>query len=362
MADTALATGLQVQKWLRTYFAEYVRTSGFKPYMGKGTNSIIQVKHELTSGGKSINIPLITRLKAAGVTGVTQLEGAEEALGNFNQKIDIDFLRNAVRINVPDQHYSEIDLLQAGRDMLTTWAADKLRDDVITALGSIDGVAYGTATAGQRNTWSTNNVDRVLYGDAVGNYTAAAATTHALRLANITAGMTLSAAVVSLMKRIAKKADPHIRPMRVNDSTGREFFVMFAGSMAFRDLKEDPTIAQANREARPRDVDSNPIFQDGDLIYDGVIVREIPEIASLGGVGASSAVVSPVYLCGAQSIGLAWGQEPKSIKEDFDYGLQMGIGTMEARGLEKMRFANGSGGVLKDHAIVTGFVAAADDL
>lgn len=57
MADTALATGLQVQKWLRTYFAEYVRTSGFKPYMGKGTNSIIQVKHELTSGGKSINIP-----------------------------------------------------------------------------------------------------------------------------------------------------------------------------------------------------------------------------------------------------------------------------------------------------------------
>lgn len=42
---------------MRTYFAEYVRTSGFKPYMGKGTNSIIQVKHELTSGGKSINIP-----------------------------------------------------------------------------------------------------------------------------------------------------------------------------------------------------------------------------------------------------------------------------------------------------------------
>lgn len=357
MADTALATSLQVQKWLRTYFAEYVRTSGFKPYMGKGTNSIIQVKHELTSGGKSINIPLITRLKNAGVVGTSALEGNEEALGNFNQNIAIDFLRNAVRINVPDQHYSEFDLLQAGRDMLTIWAADKLRTDIITALGSIDGVAYGTATTGQKNTWTANNVDRVLFGDAIGNYSA----THATALANVAAADTLSAATVSLMKRIAKKADPHIRPMRVNDAQGREFFVMFAGSTAFRDLKLDSTIASANREARPRDVDSNPVFQDGDLIYDGCIIREIPEIAAIGAVGASSAVVAPVYLCGAQAIGLAWGQEPRSIKENFDYDMQMGIGTMEARGLQKMRFANGPSGVLRDHGMVTGFVAAAAD-
>lgn len=357
MADTSLATGLQVQKWLRTYFAEYVRTSGFRPYMGKGTNSIIQVKHELTSGGKSINIPLITRLKAAGVTGVSALEGNEEALGNFNQKIDIDFLRNAVRINVPDQHYSEIDLLQAARDMLTTWAADKLRTDVITALGSIDGTAFGSANATARNAWTANNEDRVLFGDAIGNFNA----THATALNAIAVGDTLSAGIVSLMKRIAKKADPHIRPMRINDTTGREFFVMFAGSLAFRDLKEDTTIAEANREARPRDVDSNPIFQDGDLIYDGVIIREIPEIAGFDNTAGSPVRVEPVYLCGAQAIGLAWGQEPKSIKENFDYDMQMGIGTMEARGLEKMRFPTGAASVLKDHGMVTGYVAAAGD-
>lgn len=357
MADTALATGLQVQKWLRTYFAEYVRTSGFKPYMGKGTNSIIQVKHELTSGGKSINIPLITRLKAAGVTGVSPLEGFEEALGNFNQKIDIDFLRNAVRINVPDQHYSEFDLLQAGRDMLTTWAADKLRTDIITAMGSIDGVAYSAATAGQRNTWTTNNADRVLFGRALANYS----TTHATALNNILVAQTMNAATVSLAKRLAKTADPHIRPMRVNDSQGREYFVMFVGSLAMRDLKNDATIQNANREARPRDVESNPIFQDGDLIYDGVIVREIPEIAGFNNTAGTPVRIEPYYLCGAQAVGLAWGQEPKSIKEDFDYGIQMGIGTMEARGLQKMRFDTGAAGVLKDHGMVTGFIAAPGD-
>lgn len=357
MADTALATSLQVQKWLRTYFAEYVRTSGFKPYMGKGTNSIIQVKHELTSGGKSINIPLITRLKAAGVTGVSALEGNEEALGNFNQNIAIDFLRNAVRINVPDQHYSEFDLLQAGRDMLTTWAADKLRDDVITAMGSIDGVAYGSATAGQKNTWTVNNADRVVFGRALANYNA----THATALNNILAAQTMNAATVSLAKRVAKTADPHIRPMRVNDASGREFFVMFVGSLTMRDLKNDATITAANREARPRDVESNPIFQDGDLIYDGVIIREIPEIAGFNNTAGTVVRVEPYYLCGAQAVGLAWGQEPKAIKEDFDYGMQMGIGTMEARGLEKMRFATGAGATLKDHGMVTGFIAAPGD-
>lgn len=357
MADTALATSLQVQKWLRTYFAEYVRTSGFKPYMGKGTNSIIQVKHELTSGGKSINIPLITRLKAAGVTGVSALEGNEEALGNFNQNIAIDFLRNAVRINVPDQHYSEFDLLQAGRDMLTTWAADKLRDDVIVAMGSIDGVAYGTATAGQKNTWTVNNADRVVFGRALANYNA----THATALNNILAAQTMNAATVSLAKRVAKTADPHIRPMRVNDASGREYYVMFVGSLTMRDLKNDATITAANREARPRDVESNPIFQDGDLIYDGVIVREIPEIAGFNNTAGTPVRIEPYYLCGAQAVGLAWGQEPKAIKENFDYGMQMGIGTMEARGLEKMRFATGASSALKDHGLVTGFIAAPGD-
>lgn len=357
MADTALSDDLKVQKWLRTYFKEYVRTSGFRPYMGTGTNSVIQVKHELTDGGKAINIPLITRLKGAGVTGVNTLAGNEEALGNYNQKIEIDWLRHAVVVTVPDEHYSNFSLLQAARDQLTSWSADRLRADTIRALGSIDGIAYGSANATQRNTWNAANADRVLYGDAIGNYNA----THATALNAIDATMKLSASTVSLMKRIAKTADPHIRPTRVNDGSGREYFVMFAGSMAFRDLKNDDVMQQANREARPRDVEKNPIFQDGDLIYDGVIIREIPEIEGFDNTASPAVRIEPVYLCGAQALGLAWGKEPSAIRDDFDYGHRKGIGTQEARGLEKMRFETGTGGAVVDHGVVTGFVAAALD-
>lgn len=356
MADTVLSTDLRVQKWLRNYFVEYVRDSGFKPYMGTGTNSIIQVKRELQDAGKTINIPLITRLQGAGITGVNTLAGNEEALGNFNHQIAIDFLRNAVVINEADQHWTVLDLMGAAKDALNNWAADRLRTDIIAALASIDGIAYGTATAGQRNTWTTNNVDRVLFGDAIANYS----TTHATALNNITAGMTLDAGVVSLMKRIAKTADPHIRPTRVG-AQGREYFMMFTGSMAFRDLKNDSVMTQANREARPRDVDSNPIFQDGDLIYDGVIIREIPEIGGFNNTAGAPVRVEPVYLCGAQALGLAWGKEPTPIKDDFDYGMRKGIGVKEVRGLSKLRFGTGGGGASIDHGLVSGWVAAAGD-
>lgn len=357
MADTTLATDSRVQKWLSAYYTEYVRDSGFKPYIGRGSTSIINAKYELTDGGKTINLPLITRLKGAGVAGSATLEGNEEELGNFNQKIEVDFLRHAVRVAKPENTWGAFDLLQAAGDQLKVWAADRLRSDIITALGSIDGVPYATATAAQRNAWTANNADRILFGNAVANYSA----THATALGNITAAMTLSASVVSLMKRIAKVADPHIRPTRSNTSAGREYFVLFAGSMAFRDLKNDPVMQQANREARPRDVESNPIFQDGDLIYDGVIIREIPEILATGTVGASAARVEPIYFCGQQALGIAWGQEPKVVRDEFDYGFVKGIGTEECRGIQKMRFATGAGGTMRDHGLVTGFVAAALD-
>jgi N4-gp56 family major capsid protein len=359
MATTVLSNDLKVQKWLETYFAEYVRNSGFLPYMGRGTDSVIHIRNELVSSGQVVNIPLVSALSGAGVEGSNTLEGNEEQLGNFNFPITVRQLRNAVEITVEDRHYANIDLMEAARGQLRLWSMSRLRGDVIRALGSINGIAYGTATAAQRNTWSASNSDRVLYGSAVGNFTANAATTHANRLANIASTQKLSRGVVSLMKRIAKKASPAIRPMRVSDSAGREFFVMFADTFAFRDLKAD--LDTVNADARPRDVSANPIFQDGDLMYDGVVIREIPEIASLGGVGATQAVVSPVYLCGAQALGVAWAMKPNAIREDKDYGDKIGVGIREIRGVEKMRFETGNGGAFIDHGLVTGFVAAAGD-
>lgn len=360
MTATTLATASHVQKWDASFLSEYVRFSGFKPYISRGSNSVICAKYELSSGGKTINIPLVTRLTGNGVTGSAALEGSEEALGNYNHAISIEWLRNAVLITKDQQHYTEMDLRRAARDQLSNWAMSGLRDAIIEALRSVGGTAWATAIASQTimDTWLENNKDRVLFGSAISNLDTAGGTVGADwsdSIAGVAATEKLSAANVSLMKRIAKTADPHIRPMRVNNEAGREYYVLFTDSRAFRDLKADAVITAANREARPRDVESNPLFQDGDLIYDGVIIREIPEIPSAGTIGESSAAISPAFLCGAQAVGIAWGQEPKSTTDVRDYGFFRGVGIEEARGVEKMVFND------VDHGVVTGFFAAAAD-
>ena len=129
----------------------------------------------------------------------------------------------------------------------------------------------------------------------------------------------------------------------------------------------------ANRDARDRNVESNPLFQDGDLIWDGVIIREIPEFwmarngsdvnasTHLAGVGASSVDVGANFLCGAQSLGFVDKQPVKPIKADVtDYDFFDGVGVMMAHGIKKLSWNNGSG-TRKDHGMMTIYCSAAAD-
>jgi hypothetical protein len=73
--------------WVVAYFEKYIGESGFKPYMG---GSYI-TKYELPEDdGKTIHVPLITRVKGAGVTASQVLTGTEEELANYNCAFSID--------------------------------------------------------------------------------------------------------------------------------------------------------------------------------------------------------------------------------------------------------------------------------
>jgi N4-gp56 family major capsid protein len=282
MAETLIASSLEKQKWSSEYFAEYIRESGFMNYMGRKSTSVFVTKYEMSSeNGKTINIPLITKLNAAGVRGSGVLDGKEEQLGSYNCAVSLDWVRNAVKVPKSTQYKTEIDLLNAGRDMLKLWSADTLRTDMIkylagptvttssipaTDIVDTDGnVVVSGATAANYNTWSAANSDRILYGSAISNYSA----THATGLGAVdSTNDKLTAATVSLAKRMAKNASPAIRPFRLED--GREYFVMFAGARSFRDLKTDSVMINANRDARSREgggMNDNPLFQDGETVH-----------------------------------------------------------------------------------------------
>ena len=384
MAETLLSSALEKQKWSSEYLAEYVRESGFLPYMGRKSSSIIMTKYELASeNGKTINIPLVTKLTAAGVRGSGVLDGKDEQLGNYNCAVSVDWIRNAVKVPKSTQYKTEIDLLNAGRDMLKLWSSDTLRADMIkymagptvttssvpaTDIVDSDGnVVVTGATDANYNTWCAANQDRILFGSATGNWNA----NHATGLGAVdSTNDKLTASVVSLAKRMAKAASPAIRPFRLED--GREYFVMFAGARSFRDLKNDSVMINANRDARAREgggMNSNPLFQDGDLIYDGVIVRQIEEISTLittsarfAAAGNGSISVEPNFLCGQQAMAVAWGQEPTPITDTTgDYKFRPGVAIEELRGIAKLHFATGASSASKQHGIVTVYTSGTGD-
>ena len=341
MALTQLATASQRQIWDTKFFDEYVRDNRFKEYMGEDAINPIVVKLEPTSGGKQIHIPVFGRLVGDGVQDNNILSDNEEALLNYDSPITVRWNRNAVRIPLPDEHYTEMDLRARAKSSLKVWASGKLRDDIITAAlsftnqsftASKPGTYYTGATEAVKDAWLAANADRVLFGSARANN---AANDHSAALATIdNTADKMSTSLASLAKEMARTADPHIRPFRVEEVPGREFYVMFLNSLAFRDLKRDPVMVQANREARPQDVASNPLFQDGDLIYDGIIFREIPEIPN---VTNGTINCAPSFLCGAGALGVAWGLKPKgTVREDKDYEFFAGFGIMECRGNAKI--------------------------
>lgn len=355
MALTNAATGLTPQQWDDQFFVDYVRSNRFAKYMGTDINKIIQIKEDLSrKKGDRVTFALVNELTGDGVTDNQTLEGNEEGLDSRSHAVSVRPLRHAVAVTEWDEQMSAIDLRNAGKEQLKLWAMKKMRDGIITALGSINGVAYASATESEKDAWLVDNADRVLFGATTANNSG---NDHSASLANIdNTADKLTPEAVSLMKYLAQHSTPKIRPINIKED--EEWFVLFCHSLAFRDFKANTTIAQANRDARERGKD-NPLFTGSDLIWDGVIVREIPEFASTGLVGAASINVVPCYMVGAQAIGVAWAKRTKSTDNVRDYGFVNGVGIAEIRGIEKLRFGSGTDDTAdtKDHGVVTGYFA-----
>ena len=285
--------------------------------------------------------------------------GAEEALGNFSTAVRATLRRNAVAITESETFKTELDVANVARESLKNWSAENLRNDIIAALSSVvvaggsDGnggqledtyLSYTAANATQRNAYLVGNTDRILFGSAKANSSSGVMAT---ALATVAASQKLSAGVLNMAKTMAKLSAPYkITPYKSDATAGREWYVLFVGPEGFRDLSVDPIIVAANQNARPRDVESNPIFQSGDLTYAGIIIREVPEIALLGNVGASSASVGQAFLCGQGAVAVAYAKMAEPRVQQFDYGHQNNCAIMEIRGQAKMSAAGVQTGVV----------------
>src|SRR5207244_12250358 len=131
-----------------------------------------------------------------------------------------DWARNAVANNRASNKASSFNVRSTARDLLRGWARRIVRDDLTDTLLSIptsaiqagrlvapgnrvNGVKWSAATTAQKNAWTAANYDRILFGNALGNYSS----TFSTAIANVddpTDKMT--AAVGSLAKQLAKQS------------------------------------------------------------------------------------------------------------------------------------------------------------
>ena len=397
---------------------EYVRENLFSPYMGTDATSIIRIRNEAKKGGEQINFPLVGALYGPGTApalgaptqayGIDTLTGFEEKIDSYGMRVWIDWARNAVATNDAEEQKDSADVFGEAKPLLSDWGKSLQRDEIILALmnipsetaptnlgglttlnGRVNGVPFATdITAATLNTWVSDNADRVVFGNAIGNVYASpgVANTFAAAMALVdTTADTFTPASVSLMKYRAKTAVPKIRPYQTQD--GREYYVAFAGTANFVQLKTAMNSAYTgtagvvtgmNMYARSRESEgkfgapNNPLFQDGDLIYDGVIIREVPEIDNfvtapwkLHAAGAGTSRTAPVFLCGQQAVMFAWGKmATPTFRDQTDYQFVRGVGVKMCYGVAKTfriprATPNGSGTAKVQTGVVTGIFSAA---
>ncbi len=382
MALTTIQSNNKLINFAKDINREFVRENLFSPYMSDGLDAVIRRRYESKGGGEQMNIPLVSKLKNQS-KGVGTLVGNEESVDNYGMRVWLDWARNAIVTNKAEQFKDSADLFGEFKPLLSNWGKELQRDEIIaammalpsesapTGLGSdagqrVNGILFEAATATQKNTWATDNLDRIASGALVSNVSS----TFATNLSNLdTTNDTFTKGNLSLMKRIAMAASPAIRPFKTED--GYEYYVCFAGLNPFRDLKLD--LVTTHTTAYQNSGKNNVIFQDGDLMWDGIIVRQVPEISGFvtdiwtqfKTAGASATVrTEPVFLCGQQAAAFCWGQmaRPTERKED-DYGFVTGVGIDMAYGVAKM-FKKGSANgasALTQWGMVTGFFASQVD-
>lgn len=357
MADTTPATGLVVQQWEDKFFTQYLHDGGFKSLMGTSENAVIQVKEDLTKkAGDSITISLVNRLKNAATTGTSVLEGNEEDMASRSMRIYVDKRRNAVRIAEMSEQKSAINLREAGRAVLLDWAMEDTRDLIISALGSINGVAFASATEAQRDAWLVDNADRALFGA----YGAAGSggTDFSADAAQLdTTADLFTATLLDAMILKAKTCNPKIRPMR-DAGNGKRYYVAFAHPYAFKNLRD--SIDTEVLATTVVEMQASKLFEGGDIMWNGCIVKETDNLPVWLNLGASGTTeVTPVYLCGAQALAIAYAKRWKTVTEEFDYGDKYGVAVDGIYGVRKILFGTGTGDTddLKDNGVVSGFFA-----
>ena len=359
MAETTISTNGQVIKFLREFAREWNRNNRLSPYAGRGLNNVISQK---VDAGPTVRHSLVTRLKGSGVSGSDELRNKGEAIGNYTWDTNPTYYRHAVEFNKEDLEKTNLALMAESRPLLMEWLKSSTRDRQIQAMGAIyNGTTYSNmedATEAAKDAWLVSNAGRIQFG-AYASGGSSGGTDHSADLAQIDATADkFTYTQLRRMRLLAEDADPHIMPYQSNEQG--EVYVVFAGSVAMRDFRASLDTINQNADVRGMKITSggNTLARDGDLFFEGTIIRKVPEITGnfsatgkpLATAGASSVAVEPVFMCGMQALSHGMKGAPEiNVDRDYDYGFRPGVAIAVKEDVKKTFFNS------IQHGMVTGY-------
>lgn len=337
MATTSYGVNdaLAVKLWARKLFQDSLKATWASKFMGKGSDSLVQIKDETSKGaGDKITVGLRMQLSGAGVQGDGTLEGNEEALTTYSDAVYIDQLRHAVRsAGKMSEQRVPFSVREEARAGLQDWWADRIDAWFFNQLCGYTPQTDTKYTGNQAVVAPDSNHRVFATGSADESQTT---TSHVMTLT-----------LIDKCVEKAKTSTVAIRPVRVPGYG--EVYVMFLHPYQVYDVRTATTTGQwldIQKAALTGSGDTkNPIFTGALGVYNNVVLHESTRVTYgvNSSTGAASTSVRRAVFCGAQAAMMAYGKDSSGgemswVEEMFDYGNQLGVSAGMIAGLKKSVF------------------------
>lgn len=340
---------LAVKLWSRALAKEALKATEIAPLIGKGTNSIIQMKTETQKGaGDKVTCGLRMQLSGDGVTENETLEGNEEDLTTYDESIFINELAHAVRVKAGVSIDNQRVLFNArmeARDGLKDWYSKRM------SVSFFNQVAGNTVPASTKytglNAVTAPSTSRYVPLDS-------AAAGHGAD-EDIGTADVMSLQWIDYLKEKAVTADPQIRPVNVQGMG--KMYVIYLHPYQVTDLRTNTNSGQwldiQKSAMMGGRITKNPIFTGALGVYNDVVIRwshDVP-LGINSGTGAAISTVRRAVFLGAQAALTAFGRDRgptnyKWVEETFDYKRQLGVSVQTIKGMKKCIFNSTDFGVI----------------
>lgn len=352
-----------VKKWETEVSVEMTKRSYFTKMTGSEKSAMPVIrKTSLESGpGDEVTCYLIAKMTGKPREGAEKLQGFEDKLNHFTDKMRIDKHRRAVNVgDVMDQKRVPYDIAEQAKARLADYAAEVHDEQIVMTLSGSRGVGdeiqhYPLGYAGFPNPFEAPDAGHLQVWDGQ-------------RVKNtLVATDTLGTAVIDSANLRAKKMIGDVKAGKAQKMTpcavdGAEHFVFLTGPEGMYDLRRevgDAGFLTLEKAAMTQEGKKNVIFSGGKAWHNGVCIDEMQTIVKFNdyGSGANINAMRSLFL-GAHAAAVAYGTKGQQrgtryelTESDLDHGEEEVIVMRLIAGYKKCRYNGLDFGVISvDHA------------